>query len=452
MSTSSRESAQTVPIVVRKRARTRVLLGAAYEEVVTQVLASPMPHKDPEMYTTERVKEGLLYADSTLRNTARTVSPIGVMALKIYKDACCRLLQLDDEQDLEHDDAHEAKQQWIATIRGFEESMQYNACLRATQSDSAESLKKAILELQRITYYARYGDFFAEVCRLLSRTANAKKVEGYRLLIGRYWTETAHKLQLEEPFFKKLMARDQSFYDKCPIHLAVISTCGSLGLSFDDTIAAIHLYGERNEIVHTNFLPLIRDGDYPGVALVLYKDFCQLRLVMPPELNSEAGLMLRLIECMIDTWFERDEDLLDKPKSWSASPVLRAHGKRLRGAKDTKTEVEVYKDISLHMIQALKNRMTEIEKAHHMTELLGDFKFASPAKRAKRVASEVLESERKRIATAEKDFRLLLDISWQAMEMKDAYLAKYPDYAEDGELLGPPEIEGVPSVPSAPGE
>src|SRR4051812_28203910 len=81
---------------VRKRAKTRTLLGDEYREVVTEVLKPPMPPPNASGYDEKHLREGLKYADSTLRNTLRKLSPIGTRALALYKEACARLLDLEE--------------------------------------------------------------------------------------------------------------------------------------------------------------------------------------------------------------------------------------------------------------------------------------------------------------------------------------------------------------------
>jgi hypothetical protein len=192
--------------MTRKRARTKALLGNEYEEFVTEIVTAPMPLQDTNMYTAERVKKGLYFADCTLRNEARKISPIGHMALVIYKDACARLLQLENENDLDDAEAKVVKKQLIASIRSYERSIQYNAALQATSSDSAESLKDNLLQLQRVNFYARYGDFFSEVCRRLRDKVNALSTDGCQAFEGKYWTKVSSELDLEKEAYKEVLA------------------------------------------------------------------------------------------------------------------------------------------------------------------------------------------------------------------------------------------------------
>lgn len=403
-----------------------------------------MPLGDTNMYTAERVKKGLYFADCTLRNETRKISPIGHMALVIYKDACARLLQLENENDLDKAEAEVLKRQWIASIRSYEQSIQYNAALQATSSDSAEVLKDKLLQLQRVNFYARYGDFFSEVCRRLRDKVNALSTDGHKAFEGKYWTEVSRKLKREEEFYEVVLAGKPE-HKRCPLHMAISQACQSLGFTFDDTIAMVHYYGQRNELLHTNWLPLIRDADYSTMAEILHRDFCQVRLIMPPEFSSSADLMLRVIEGIIDEWFIRDEDFPDNPKGWSASDSLKAYAKKLRGGKEVRDEAKIYEGVTEQVVESINKRKSAAEKDREMAEFLENFTLTAPAMKVKRVASTQLQSEEKRIKLADNAFKALVNISNQAMKMKEAYIAKYPDYLKEGQLSAPPErVEKIP--------
>lgn len=49
-------------------------------------------------------------------------------------------------------------------------------------------------------------------------------------------------------------------YNKCPIHLTVLSTCHRLGFDSNDILAAIYHYAQRNELLLASVLPAIRES------------------------------------------------------------------------------------------------------------------------------------------------------------------------------------------------
>jgi hypothetical protein len=64
-------------------------------------------------YKEKNLKERLIYADRTLRNPERKLSPIGIRALMSYEDACAHLLDLKEGEVYEggEEELEEAKGQ-----------------------------------------------------------------------------------------------------------------------------------------------------------------------------------------------------------------------------------------------------------------------------------------------------------------------------------------------------
>ena len=67
------------------------------------------------------------------------------------------------------------KEEWKSTLRTYEQSMQYTACLVATRSSDAQELQDQLVMLRKAAFYTRYGDIFAEACTKLKTQAEAKK-------------------------------------------------------------------------------------------------------------------------------------------------------------------------------------------------------------------------------------------------------------------------------------
>lgn len=142
------------PIKVTKRARadTRVLLGDKFQETVTDIVLPPKPERRLDDYTDERVRIALKYADSTLRNVTRKLSPLGERAVLLYKEACVKYLELDIEEGeiLDHEEVETMRQTWIATIRTYEESAAFYGFMHSLGSSSAQELQDKVLQLKRI--------------------------------------------------------------------------------------------------------------------------------------------------------------------------------------------------------------------------------------------------------------------------------------------------------------
>lgn len=107
--------------------------------------------------------------------------------------------------DKKDEDVEAGRAELIATIRMYEQSMQFTACLKVTRSPDAQTLQDELLKLQRTAFYARYGDLFAVACRQLKHEAEAKKVEGWQSLHYKYWTEIDQKIQKEKAAFQKVL-------------------------------------------------------------------------------------------------------------------------------------------------------------------------------------------------------------------------------------------------------
>ena len=144
MSASSQDLAGSPPqSKVRKRADTKTLLGKDYQDIVKNVPPPPKPLQNALDYKDKNLKERLIYADHALRNPERKLSPIGIRALKLYKDACARLLHLEEGEVYEggEEELETVKDEWRATIRMYEGSIQYTACLQITRTSDAQCCK-----------------------------------------------------------------------------------------------------------------------------------------------------------------------------------------------------------------------------------------------------------------------------------------------------------------------
>lgn len=105
--------------------------------------------QDVSDYKGKVLRVGLIYADHALRTSERKLAPIGIRALKLHKDACVRLLDLEKGEVFEggKGELEAAKDEWRATIRMFERSVQDTACLRITQTADAQMLQERLLNL-----------------------------------------------------------------------------------------------------------------------------------------------------------------------------------------------------------------------------------------------------------------------------------------------------------------
>jgi hypothetical protein len=122
-------------------------------------------------------------------------------------------------------------------------------------------LQDELLNLQRTAFDARYGDILADACRKLKSEAEARKVEGWNSLQGKYWTDIEHQLELEKPAYQKVL-QGKDLHDQCPTHIAVSQACDRVGFNMRDMLSIIHHYATRNELLHSNMIPLIKKEYY----------------------------------------------------------------------------------------------------------------------------------------------------------------------------------------------
>lgn len=79
------------------------------------------------------------------------------------------------------------------------------------------------------------------------------------MLQKHYWTEIDANLKQEADTYGRVLAGEH-VHDQCPTCLAVSHACDHVGLNLDDMIQAICLYLERDQVIHTNIIPLIKSG------------------------------------------------------------------------------------------------------------------------------------------------------------------------------------------------
>lgn len=158
-----------------------------------------------------------------------------------------------------------------------------------------------ILEFQRATFYARYGDFLAAACKELFNDVEAKKIEGWKSMQRSYWTNIGTKIQEEKPWYE-LMLKGGKFPKNCQNSLNVAGTCQRVGFDVTDTLGAIHLYAARDELPEANLPVMVREGLYMDLKKRLHDDFCYIPLVVPVTEHIQLELILKVLGAIINLW------------------------------------------------------------------------------------------------------------------------------------------------------
>jgi hypothetical protein len=102
-----------------------------------------MPLKDMNVSIPERVKKGQYFADCTLRNESRKISPVGHMALIIYKATCVRLLQLENQFNTTPPHTHKARLNSRGKVKAYRNIRKLEAATMPNmrnQNDSEEEI------------------------------------------------------------------------------------------------------------------------------------------------------------------------------------------------------------------------------------------------------------------------------------------------------------------------
>ncbi|KAE8454289.1 hypothetical protein EG329_005214 [Mollisiaceae sp. DMI_Dod_QoI] len=426
------------PVQSRKRARTQTLLGSEYEETVTSILDPPQPLQELSEYTSERVRKGLRYADTTLRHPHRKISPAGGIALQLYKDTCVNLLDLldvDEGEVLEKptEERKAIEDSHRVFLREMEKGMQISACMRVTNTNSVEELQQQLLSLQRTAFHGRYGDYFAEICNDLKVAAEKRKVAGWETLSKGYWSDTANRVEMERPIYDRHLKGESGLQEKMPTTYAIHVACYALGLHPGDTLQIVKEYGIRNDLLHANLLPMIKEGLFADLARRLYLDRIDILLLIPQSDEAGRRILEGLLDSMIDLWFDKDELDPGNHQMWTATSQLKSKYRELNASSPVENEAKINQEISKATTKAFKQNL---RKSHREDELVEMFaKITGRKMPPKRVASSQLDAERERLAVRKKQWAAIMNLTNQAKSLHDAYILN-----GDGEIGEPRDI------------
>lgn len=160
--------------------------------------------------------------------------------------------------------------------------------------------------------------------------------------------------------------------------------------------------------MHTEIIPLIKNGFFFDLASHLYNDCCDIPLLISAEDQELIGLSRHLIESISDLWFDRRQ-----PKN------CRIRHKQLRG--NISTESIVPKAMNAEIVQKVNKRL-------RLSQELG---LLSGEKKVKRVASSQLEAEHERVKRMRGDWLKIMNLVQGARKISDTYFQTY------GELCTP---------------
>ena len=241
----------------------------------------------------------------------------------------------------------------------------------------------------------------------------------------------------EKVAYKEVLDGKRS-HEKCPTHMAILNTCRRVGFEMDDMLQIIRHHAIRNEIVHANFIPLIKAGLFCDLKKRLNDDICSLPLIIPVTEKMLLGLMRKLLETIIDHWFSLDLDE-DNYQTWAPTPELENHYKSLNGP-DPPDEVTPQKEISARIVKAMPKRLRDEQKGKEILKIVSQAFRLHTSSRVKRVASSQLKAENSRVKRMKRDWDKILSLADNARKLSNAYFHDY------GKLGAPPEVVADPSL------
>jgi len=245
----------------------------------------------------------------------------------------------------------------LKTIVGYERDLSTNPKLRPDPDIDTEVMAR-LSELHQYQFAARYGDYVGKICAELKLKAKEHSTKHFEAITGWgvYWTDIARQLAREDSKWRRFIIGDKTVTeDMVKTRLAVYDACTYIGLNFDDTVQVIN-NGERNNLVHSSVLQMAERGLWNDLRTSLHHDLRDLPLVIPPEDKASIPVLVHVINAIVDTYFDRNEDRPDDYNYWQLKPET------LRRASEIKASAEV------------QSKRAEIEKAQIEEEAIKKFR------------------------------------------------------------------------------
>lgn len=423
-----------------RRLTTRQLLGALYEESIEGPLPSaPHPGRVSSEYNDDRVRESLRFADATIRNPIRNLSPIGIQAVRLYKETCAKNLSLQATPDINEEEVGKAKREYVTAMRIMEKSFHYNLCFETTNTTTAQAFQDELVRLMRTQFYARYGEYFAELCKELKREAEKKKVEGWERLHKSFWTEIWKMIESEKGSWAAYMGGDMNAFKECETHNAIRRTCLKIGLDMPDALSAIKHYATRNELVHANLLQLIKDGRLDDLKNILYADFCDIPKVTDLTEDGCGTLLQFVLKTLINKWFSFAEKDADNTQMWQAKSRLHDLHSQLEGAEDRATEIN--KKVAKDMMAAMKRMQRDEQRDKDLKELIETGGLTiQDGQLKKRISKSQLATETELARRMQKSWEALMKIAGNLRKMRDKHLEDFKFLTGGPQLVVDPAL------------
>ena len=263
----------------------------------------PPPEPKPEGYSVEKILVRLEFA----RNSWQRVSPRSNIFKALYTDAVESALEATDENRLEK----------YKKVHMYDQFLMHNTYIYKKANEQCAELEAKLLELKRLEYYLRYGDYLSGELKLIKDTAELVRTTDHKEF-GNYWNTVHSRLVNEREIFQ----HEGENCDSCkiPTLVAIWSISKELNLESDKVEWLISRYVERNIVAHSGIPEIIERGEWTQLARQLYLDKKELPLIVPMDDEEEAKKMWSVIDCLVAKYLKIHFGDEDSPAAWTATP------------------------------------------------------------------------------------------------------------------------------------
>ncbi|KAH8171367.1 hypothetical protein LIA77_08134 [Sarocladium implicatum] len=233
------------------------------------------------------------------------------------------------------------------------------------------NLMARLAELRRYEFAARYGNYFAHVCKQVKRTARLEQTSYFSQITGwnQLWTDITEAINQEEDKWMQYRFHDRTVTrEQVKTTLAVYEASVAIGLDFKDIKACIALYPDRNSLFHTSIDNLIRMGEFGEMKRILARDLQDLPLVTPKHLAEQIPLVQQVIESIIDQYFTRDPNRPNDSFWWNPKVETLLPEPRMQQHPNQQTQVISEAHLSA-MREAIQDRAAKRYETVHQASM-----------------------------------------------------------------------------------
>ena len=210
----------------------------------------------------------------------------------------CFLVQYDESAKLYLSKPSDIRK---AVLDALHKVLHSKTILAKAQDFGHEHAAQTTHMLQKLRYFAKYGDYASEYCLLLRMAASEGKTPGYEVFTEKTsWHEVQRSLKEEAAAIQAAQAKSEG-RPTTPMTTAFESAC--IGLNFDLSLTkyAIEWYAERNAHSHSNISNHIKACDWLAFGKQLFEHLHEIPRVLGKE---DQVIPRRTLEFIKDRCFD----------------------------------------------------------------------------------------------------------------------------------------------------